>query len=109
MIQIEIVCSRVGSLFVQDAKAKCQKLIEDSSDMLFPDCFVLPKIVQRKFPDKDRERSAFFVMLSGPATVPGLADLEAKGWFLDVSNESESISMVRSVVDLLEILNRNNK
>ena len=41
--------------------------------------------------------------------MPGLADLEAKGWFLDVSNESESISMVRSVVDLLEILNRNNK
>ena len=45
-------------------------------------------------------------------TTGGLA---GKGLFLekardmDVSNESESISMVRSVVDLLEILNRNNK
>jgi hypothetical protein len=59
---------------MQDAEAKWQKLMEDSSDMLFPDA-LCSQIVQRKFPDKDRERSAFFIVLSGPATVlnvPGL-------------------------------------
>jgi hypothetical protein len=75
VIQIENVCSRVGSLFVQDGEAKCQKLIEDSSDMLFPDCFVLPKSSNVNFPTKTERGALFFVMLSGPATVlnvPGL-------------------------------------
>ena len=109
VIQIENVCSRVGSLFVQDAKAKCQKLIEDSSDMLFPDCFVLPKSSNVNFLTKTgRGALSLLCCLDQPLCLDWRT-WRQRGWFLDVSNESESISMVRSVVDLLEILNRNNK
>ena len=53
--------------FVQDVAAKCQKLIEDSSYMLFP-ASLCSQLVQRTNPNKDRETSEFFIMSSGPAT-----------------------------------------
>jgi hypothetical protein len=53
VLWIENFCRRVGSLFVQDAEANCQTLIEDSSDMLFPDS-LCSQLVQREISDKDR-------------------------------------------------------
>jgi len=80
-------------LFVQDAEAKCQKLIEDSLDMLFPDALLLPKSSNINFPTKTGRGALSFVMLSGPATVPGIekVDLEAKGM---VSGESSGYGCI---------------
>jgi hypothetical protein len=60
VIQIEIVCSRVGSSLCSRCRSKVPKAHRRFVGYAISRCFVAPKIVQHKFPDKDRERSAFF-------------------------------------------------
>jgi hypothetical protein len=100
--------------------------------MLFPDA-LCSQIIQRKFPDKEPGEKRFLYCVvwasrrtqcacieSVVLTTGGLSvlDLSARDGFpekrqwsryMGVSNESKSILTVRSVVDLLEILNRYNK
>lgn len=100
--------------------------------MLFPDA-LCSQIIQRKFPDKEpgekrllycvvwaSRRTQCACIESVVLTTGGLLvlDLSARDGFpekrqwsryMGVSNESKSILTVRSVVDLLEILNRYNK
>ena len=67
VLRIETDGRGVNSPFVQDVEAMCQQLIEDSSDVLFPDS-LCSQLVRRRNPNKDRETSVFFITSSGPAT-----------------------------------------